>query len=167
MQKITPFFWFDKDADEAAKFYVSLFPNSKITAMTHYDEAGAKASGMPAGSVMTVAFELDGQHFTALNGGKPEGWDARFTGAVSFVINCKNQEEVDHYWKKLGEEDGKPGVCGWIYADKFGVTWQVVPELLPKLLTDPDKAKAGRVMAAMLKMTKIEIGELEKAAEGK
>src|SRR3989344_1446440 len=154
MNKITPFFWFDTQAEEAAKFYVSVFPNSKIVATTHYDEASAIASGMKAGQVMTVGFELDGQHFTALNGGKPEGWNTDFTGAISFVVNCKDQAEVDHYWEILGA-GGQTGVCGWIYHDKFGITWQIVPEILPKLLTDPDKAKASRAMAAMLKMTKI------------
>lgn len=163
MQKITPFFWFDKEAEEAAKFYVSVFPNSKITATTYYDENSSKASGMKAGQVMTVAFELGGEHFTALNGGKPEGWDTKFTGAISFVINCKDQAEVDHYWDKLGE-GGKTGVCGWIYRDKFGITWQVVPTILPELLNDPDRTKAGRVMQAMLKMKKIVIENLEKAA---
>src|SRR5689334_9127762 len=101
MEKITPFIWFDTQAEEAAKYYVSIFPNSKVTMTTHYDEAGGKASGMPPGSVMTVAFELDGQHFTALNGGKPQGWNSEITGAISFVINCKDQKEVDHYWEKL------------------------------------------------------------------
>lgn len=159
-EKITPFLWFDSQAKEAAEYYVAIFPNSKITSTTNYSEEGAKASGMPVGSVMTVAFELNGQHFTALNGGKPEGWDTKFTGAISFVVNCKDQAEVDHYWEKLGE-GGKPGVCGWIYADKFGITWQIVPEILPQLLSDPDKAKAGRAMQAMVKMTKIIIADLQ------
>ncbi len=164
IQKITPFFWFDTQAEEAAKFYVSVFPNSKIIVTTHYDEAGAKASGMKAGGVMTVGFELNGQKFTAINGGKPKGWNTEFTGAISFVINCEDQAEVDHYWEALGE-GGQTGVCGWIYRDKFGITWQVVPTILPKLLSDPDKEKAGRAMKAMLQMTKIDIAGLEKAAK--
>lgn len=162
VQKITPFLWFDHEAEEAANFYVSLFENSKIVNVSRYDEAGAKASGQPAGSVMTVSFSLDGQEFVAINGGTPPDFATNFTGAISFVVNCKDQAEVDHFWEKLSE-GGKKSVCGWIERDKFGITWQVVPEILGKYLADPDPQKAKRVMEAMLKMTKIEISELEKA----
>lgn len=153
MNKITPFFWFDTQAEEAARFYTSIFHNSKIV---------STVPG-PEGKVMVVSFELEGQPFTALNGGKPAGWNTEFSGATSFVIHCDTQEEVDYYWEKLGES-GKTGDCGWINRDKFGLTWQVVPEALPRLLSDPDKAKAGRVMAAMMQMKKIDIAKLEEAA---
>lgn len=168
MQKITPFLWFEDKAEEAAHFYVSVFGNapgtfvrgSEITSVNRYDEAGAKASGRPAGSVMTVAFELAGQEFVAINGGPL----FQFSGAVSFVINCETQEEIDYFWEKLSE-GGEAGVCGWINKDKFGVTWQVVPIVLAKYLSDPDPAKAKRVMEAMLKMTKIDIKTLDDAYE--
>lgn len=162
-QKITPFLWFDTQAEDAAKFYVSVFKNSRITNTSYYPEEGQEVTGKPAGSVMVVEFELDGQKFTALNGGP----HFKMSGAVSFVIDCKDQEEVDYFWEKLSAEGGESGQCGWINHDKFGVTWQVVPEALGRLLGDPDKEKAGRVMEAMLKMTKIDISELEKAHEGK
>lgn len=165
MQKITPFLWFDHEAEEAARFYVSIFKNSKLGRIARYDEAGAKASGQPEGSVMTVEFQLDGQDFVALNGGTPPDFATKFTGAVSFVINCENQAEVDHFWEKLSE-GGKKSVCGWIERDKFGVVWQVVPTILGKYMSDPDPEKSQRVMEAMLKMTKIEISELEKAYKG-
>lgn len=161
MQKITPFFWFDKNAEEAVNFYVSVFKNSKITATTRYDAAGAKASGMPEGLVMTIGFELEGEPFVAINGGpatKMQGW------AISFVINCETQEEVDHYWEKLSD-GGMQMDCGWV-TDKFGLVWQVTPTILPKLLSDPDKAKAERAMKAMLTMKKLDIAALEKAARG-
>ncbi|HEX8974576.1 MAG TPA: VOC family protein [Patescibacteria group bacterium] len=158
MQKITPFLWFEKDAEKAADFYVSLFKNSKIVSMTHYDAAGAKASGQPEGSIMTVEFDLDGQRFAAINGGP----FFKMSGAVSFVINCESQQEVDYFWERLSE-DGEAGVCGWINRDKFGVTWQVVPTILGKYLSDPDKQRSQKVMEAMLKMTKLDISELEKA----
>lgn len=166
MQKITPFLWFEEKAEEAANFYVSVFGNapstsartSEILTVHRYDEAGAKVSGMPEGSVMTVAFKLDGQDFVALNGGS----FFQFSGAISFVINCENQEEVDYFWEKLSE-GGEKGQCGWINRDKFGVTWQVVPVVLEKYLGDKDPARAKRVMEAMLKMTKIDIGALEEA----
>lgn len=162
MQKITPFLWFNTQAEEAANFYVSVFKNSKITAMNRYDENGAKASGMPVGSVMVASFELDGQQFTALNGGE----FFKFSGAISFVVNCENQEEVDYYWEKLSD-GGEKGQCGWINHDKFGITWQVVPTVLDKLLADPDPIKSSNVMKAMLGMTKIVIKDLEKAHDGK
>ena len=169
-QKITPFLWFDHEAEEAARFYVAIFnggpaaagQRSKVGAVSRYDEAGAKASGRPVGSAMTVAFDLEGQEFTAINGGP----HFTFSGAISFVIGCGTQEEVDYFWEKLSE-GGESGVCGWINRDRFGVTWQVVPTMLPALLGDPDPAKAARVMQAMLGMKKIVIAELEQAREGK
>ena len=161
MQKITSFLWFDHQAEEAANFYVSLFKNSKIKTLNRYDAAGAAASGKAEGSVMIVSFELEGQEFTAINGGP----QFSFSGAISFLVNCESQEEVDHLWKKLGEEGGAPNQCGWL-TDKFGITWQIVPTALPKLLSDPDPLKAGRVMKAMLQMTKIDIAKLEEAYKG-
>ena len=170
-QKITPFLWFDHEAEEAAKFYVSVFKNnpakpageSKIEEESRYDEAGAAASGRPKGSVMVVSFLLNGQQFTALNGGP----HFKMSGAVSFVINCATQEEVDYFWDKLTSDGGEAGQCGWVNHDKFGVTWQVVPDALTELLGDPDPVKSGRVMKAMLGMTKIDIAGLKKAHEGK
>lgn len=161
-QKITPFLWFDKQAEEAANFYVSVFSDkfkgSKVGKIVRYGQAGAKASGMPEGAAMTVEFMLAGQEFVGLNGGPM----FKFSGAVSFVVNCETQEEVDHFWDKLSE-GGEKGICGWINHDKFGVTWQVVPVILGKFLQDKDAKKAERVMEAMLKMTKIEIAGLERA----
>jgi predicted 3-demethylubiquinone-9 3-methyltransferase (glyoxalase superfamily) len=154
MQKITPCLWFDTDGEDAATFYTSVFPNSKITDVARYGEAGPRAEG----SVMTVAFELDGQKFVALNGGP----DFKFNEAISFQVDCKTQEEVDTFWSKLSE-GGEEGPCGWL-KDKFGVSWQIVPTILSELLGDPDREKSQRVMAAMLKMGKIEIGALERAA---
>jgi predicted 3-demethylubiquinone-9 3-methyltransferase (glyoxalase superfamily) len=175
MQKITPFLWFEDNAEEAVNFYVSVFSNSpskdknsKIAAITRYDEEGAKASGRPAGTVMTIGFELSGQEFAAINGGPmpPESeFKVNFTGAISFVINCDTQEEVDYFWEKLSE-GGESGVCGWINHDKFGMTWQVTPRVLPEMLMDKDPEKARRAMAAMLKMTKLDIAVLEKAYRG-
>jgi len=158
MQKITPFLWFDTQAEEAAKLYTSLFKNSKITNVSRYDEAGAKASGRPVGSVMIVTFSLDGQEFTALNGGPV----FKFTEAVSFVVNCRTQQEVDRFWTKLIADGGEEGQCGWL-KDKFGLSWQIVPTVLRELLGDKDPAKAGRVMHAMLQMKKIGIAGLRKA----
>ncbi len=154
MQKITPNLWFDTKAEDAAKFYTSLFPNSRIGKITHYGEAGPK----PAGTVLTVEFELDGQTFLALNGG-PE---FTFSEAISFAVSCETQEEVDRYWQALSE-GGEEGQCGWL-KDKFGLSWQIVPTALPRLLADSDPAKSERVMEAMMKMKKLEIGELERAA---
>lgn len=161
MQKITPFLWFESGAEQAAQFYVSLFENAKILSITRYDAAGAKASGQPEGSVMTASFQLEGQDFTAINGGP----FFTFSGAVSFVINCQTQQEIDHFWEKLSK-GGESGVCGWINRDKFGVTWQVVPTILEIYLADPDKERSSRVMEAMLKMTKLEISKLEAAYRG-
>ena len=154
MQKITPCLWFDTEGEEAAKFYTSVFPNSRIVEVTRYGSAGPRAEGL----VMTVTFELDGQMFTALNGGP----DFTFDEAISFEVSCESQEEVDSYWKTLSE-GGEEGPCGWL-KDRFGVSWQIIPTVLPRLLADPDQEKAQRVMAAMLKMRKIEIDELERAA---
>jgi len=158
MPKISPFLWFEnKQAEEAANYYTSVFPNSKITDVLRW---GAVGQGLE-GDVLTVEFELDGQPFTALNGepGHP------FSDAVSFVVNCSDQAEVDHYWEKLTADGGEQGPCGWL-KDKFGVSWQVVPTVLTKLLADPDPARAGRAMEAMMKMTKIDIEELEAAHRG-
>ena len=161
LQRITPFLWFDDNAEEAAKFYVSIFKDSRIGTITRYDEEGAKAAGRPKGSVMTVPFELDGQPFTALNGGP----HFQFSGAISFVVNCDTQEEVDHFWEKLSA-GGREIQCGWL-TDKCGVSWQVVPTVLIEMLQDKDPEKAKRVTAAMLKMTKIEIAPLKRAYEGR
>jgi predicted 3-demethylubiquinone-9 3-methyltransferase (glyoxalase superfamily) len=154
MQKITPFLWFDTEGEEAAKFYTSLFPNSKIGEIARYGPGGPR----PEGTVMTVSFELDGQKFVALNGGP----DFKFTEAVSFLVNCDTQDEVDSYWSTLSE-GGEEGPCGWL-KDRFGLSWQIVPKRLPELLADPDRERAQRVMAAMMKMGKIEVDELERAA---
>ena len=159
MQKINPFLWFDNQAEEAAKFYVSVFKNSKIDKVTRYPEEAAKKIGREPGSVMTVEFTLDGVEFVALNAGP----QFKFTEAVSFAVMCDTQEEVDYYWEKLTAGGGEPGQCSWL-KDKFGLSWQVQPRLLIELLGDKDKAKAGRVMNAMMDMTKIDIAALEKAA---
>ena len=159
MQKIAPFLWFDNHAEDAVKFYVSIFRNSKIGSITRYEEEAAKASGRPKGSVMTVAFELAGQEFVALNGGPL----FKFTEAISFVVNCETQEEVDHFWEKLSA-GGQEVQCGWL-KDRFGVSWQVVPTVLGEMLQDKDREKSKRVMAAMLKMKRINIEALKKAYE--
>ena len=159
-QKITPFLWFDNQAEEAAKFYVSTFKNSKILNVTHYTEAGKEVHGRPPGSAMTVEFQLEGQRFIALNGGP----QFKFTEAISFSVDCKTQEEVDRFWKKLSE-DGEEGPCGWL-KDKYGLSWQINTTILGELLGDKDAEKAGRVMNAMLKMKKIDIKALKKAYQG-
>ena len=161
MQKITPFLWFNDNAEEAVKFYTSIFKDSKIGSMARYDDEAAKVSGRPKGSLMTASFQLNGQEFIALNGGP----QFQFTEAISFVINCENQDEVDYYWKKLPAQGGQESVCGWL-KDKFGVSWQVVPTILSKLLADKDAGKSQRVMHAMLQMKKIDISALEKASKG-
>jgi predicted 3-demethylubiquinone-9 3-methyltransferase (glyoxalase superfamily) len=160
MQKITPFLWFNDKAEEAANFYVSLFKNSKIGDIARYDEAGAKAAGRPKGSVMVIEFQLEGQEFTALNGGP----HFKFTEAVSFVVNCETQPEVDKFWEKL-TEGGEEGQCGWL-KDKYGLSWQVTPTVLTRMLKDKDPQKAKRVMEAMIKMKKIDIPTLKQAYEG-
>ncbi|MEO6453201.1 MAG: VOC family protein [Ginsengibacter sp.] len=156
-KKITPFLWFDDKAEEAVNFYTSVFKNSKVNKMTRYTGEGAKAAGRPEGSVMTAAFTLDGQDFVALNGGPM----FKFTEAISFVVNCDTQEEVDDFWDKLSE-GGQESQCGWL-KDKFGLSWQIVPVILMKLLSDTDGGKAKRAMQAMLKMKKIIIADLENA----
>lgn len=155
-QKIRPFLWFNGQAEEAANFYTSIFKNSKLGHVSRYGDDGPG----PAGQVMMVTFELDGVQFMALNGG-PE---FTFTPAVSFLVNCTSQDEVDHYWNKLSE-GGETNQCGWL-SDKFGVSWQIVPERLGELMTDDDEEKSGRVMQAMLKMEKLDIAELERAYAG-
>lgn len=153
IQRITPFLWFDSQAEEAARFYTSIFNNSKITYITYYGEEGAQASGRPKGTVMTVAFHLDRQEFVALNGGPM----FKFTEAISFVVNCDSQNEIDYYWEKLSEGgDEKAQQCGWL-KDKYGVSWQIVPAILGPLVSDPNSDKSSRVMKAMLQMKKIDI----------
>lgn len=159
MQKITPFLWFDNQAEAAANFYVSAFRNSKILSVQRYDTEASRASGRPTGSVMTVSFMLHGQEFVALNGGPIY----KMTPAVSFVVNCDSQEEIDDMWNKL-TDGGTEVQCGWL-TDKFGVSWQVVPAGLGGLLNGPDPAKSGRVMQAMLKMKKLDIAALQHAYE--
>ena len=154
MQRITPCLWFDTEGEDAARFYTSVFPNSRIVEISRYGSAGPRDEG----TVMTVEFELDGQRFTALNGG-PE---FTFSEAISFQVSCETQDEVDSYWSTLSK-GGEEGPCGWL-KDKFGLSWQIVPTALPELLSDPDHEKAQRVMAAMLTMKKIQIDELERAA---
>ena len=160
IQKITPFLWFDNQAEEAVRFYTSIFRNSKIVSITHYGEEGAMASGRPKGTVMTVAFELDGQEFIALNGGPR----FKFTEAISFVVKCESQDEVDYFWGKLSEGgDEKAQQCGWL-KDKYGVSWQIVPTVLRELLNDRDSEKSRRAMQAMLQMKKIDIEALKQAS---
>jgi len=155
MQKISPLLWFDSNAEEAANFYVSIFKDSKILKIARYGEAGPG----PAGSVMVVNFQIEGQDFTALNGGPV----FKFTEAISFVISCQTQEEVDHYWNKLTADGGQESQCGWL-KDKYGLSWQVTPTILGELLADKDQKKAQRVMQAMLQMKKIDIAALKRAA---
>jgi predicted 3-demethylubiquinone-9 3-methyltransferase (glyoxalase superfamily) len=155
MATITPFLWFDTQAEEAANFYVSIFKNSRILEVTRYGDAGPG----PKGSAMTVEFDLDGQRFIGLNGGP----HFKFTEAISFSIECGTQAEVDDYWRKLTADGGQEGQCGWL-RDRFGLSWQVNPKILGELLADPDPAKANRVMEAMLKMKKIDIAALKKAS---
>jgi len=160
--RITPCLWFDSQAEEAAEFYVSVFKNSKITSVARYTKAGQETHKQRPGSVMTVAFELDGQKFTALNGGPV----FKFNEAVSLQVNCSNQEEIDHYWGKLSRGgDPKAQQCGWL-KDKYGLSWQVVPTVLPEMLKDHESSKAQRAMEALLRMKKIEIAELERAVAG-
>ena len=155
MSRISPFLWYDSEAEAAAQLYVSIFPNSKITSVSRYGEAGP---GKP-GSAMTVSFELDGLPVTALNGGP----HFKLTEAFSMSVDCADQTEVDRYWNALIEDGGQPSRCGWL-KDRFGLSWQIVPRALPRLLTDADRAKAQRVMAAMLKMSKLDVAQLEAAA---
>ncbi len=159
MPKITSFLWFVDKAEEAANYYVSVFKNSKIKTVTRYPKSAEEVSGRPAGSVMVVEFELDGVPFTALNGGKIPGFD--FTSAISFYVSCDNQTEIDDYWSKLSAVP-EAEQCGWC-KDKFGITWQIVPAVLSKMLTDSDQAKVERVTACFMQMKKFDIAELEKA----
>lgn len=157
MQKITPNLWFDDQAEEAARLYTSIFKNSKIKKVSRYPKAAEEVSGKKAGTVMTVAFELDGQSFLALNGGPV----FKFSEAISFIVNCKDQAEVDYYWERLTADGGGESVCGWL-KDKFGLSWQIVPEALGKL-TSGDPKKSEAVMAALLKMKKLDVVELQRA----
>ena len=157
MPKISPFLWYDHQAEDAATLYTTVFPNSKVTRVQRYGPAGPG----PEGSVMVVQFDLDGQEFTALNGGPA---DYHFDESVSFVVDCRDQAEVDHYWDALTADGGEPGPCGWL-KDKYGLSWQIVPRALNELLADPDPARADRAMQAMLKMTKLNVAELQAAAD--
>jgi predicted 3-demethylubiquinone-9 3-methyltransferase (glyoxalase superfamily) len=162
VQKLTPCLWFDGQAEEAAKFYCAIFDHSKITAITHYGEAGKEFHGREVGSVMTVSFELDGQTFTGLNGGP----NFTFNEAISVQVNCQTQEEVDHFWGRLSA--GGPveaQQCGWL-KDKFGVSWQIVPVAMMEMIKDPDTVKSQRAMLAMMHMKKLDIAELKRAFEG-
>jgi predicted 3-demethylubiquinone-9 3-methyltransferase (glyoxalase superfamily) len=163
MQKVTPFLWFDDQAEEAAEFHTSIFKNSKIGRTTRYGKEGYGIHGKPAGTAMTVEFEIDGQPFTALNGGPV----FQFNEAISFQVRCDTQEEVDYYWNKPSEGgDEKAQQCGWL-KDKFGVSWQIVPTILSKLVGDSDSEKSQRAMKAMLQMKKMDIEALERAYEGR
>ncbi len=161
MQKITPFLWFDNNSEEAVNFYVSIFKNSKVGKVTRYNEASAKAAGRPEGSVMTAEFQLEGQNFVAINGGP----HFKFTEAISFVVDCRSQEEVDYFWEKLTADGGQESQCGWL-KDKYGLSWQITPRVLIEMIGDKDPQKAQRVMEAMLQMKKIDIPTLKRAYEG-
>jgi predicted 3-demethylubiquinone-9 3-methyltransferase (glyoxalase superfamily) len=162
IQKITPCLWFDSQAEEAAKFYVSLFDNSAIGAVTRYGKEGFEVHGRPEGSVLTVSFRLEGQEFTALNGGP----HFKFTAAISFVVRCETQAEVDRYWDTLSEGgDQRAQQCGWL-KDKYGLSWQIVPAALFEMMSGPDKEKSGRAMQAMLQMKKLDLPVLRRAYEG-
>jgi predicted 3-demethylubiquinone-9 3-methyltransferase (glyoxalase superfamily) len=158
--KITPCLWFDTQAEEAANAYVAIFKNSKILKISHYGKEGHEIHGMKAGSVMTVEFEITGQRFVALNGGP----HFKFNEAISFQVHCDTQEEIDYFWSKLAE-DGEEGPCGWL-KDRYGLSWQVVPTVLPEMLMDPDPNKSGRVTKALLQMRKFDIQGLERAYRG-
>lgn len=160
-QRITPFLWFDDQAEEAVKLYTSVFPHSRVLDTMRYDAEGARVSGRREGSIMVIDFELDGVRVSALNGGP----HFKFSEAVSLVVNCRNQTEVDHYWQRLGEGgDPVAQVCGWL-KDRFGVSWQVVPEQMNDLLKDPDPARAQKAMAAMLKMKKLDLAAMRAAMD--
>ncbi len=161
MKPLTTCLWFDTQAEDAARFYVSLFEDGEIGQISRYGKEGQQVHGRPEGSVMTVEFRIRGQQFVALNGGP----QFKFSEAVSFQIFCDSQAEVDRYWEKLGADGGQPGPCGWI-KDRFGLSWQVIPNRLMELMGQKDRAKAGRTMNAMLKMGKIDIAGLERAAAG-
>lgn len=159
MQKITPYLWFEDNAEEAAKFYTSIFKNSRVINITHYGESAAEVSGRPKGTVTTVTFELEGQRFMALNGGPI----FKFSPAISFLVSCETQQEVDDLWEKLSE-GGQVEQCGWL-KDKVGVSWQIVPNILGEMIKDKDAKKSERVIKAMLQMKKIDIQGLRKAYE--
>jgi predicted 3-demethylubiquinone-9 3-methyltransferase (glyoxalase superfamily) len=162
MTKITPCLWFDSEAEDAARFYTGIFPNSKITSISHYGEAGREVHGQPAGKVLTVAFELDGRPFTALNGGA----QFKFNEAVSFQVPCTNQEEIDYYWDKLtAGGDAQAQQCGWL-KDRYGLSWQVFPAAVMDMLQDQDRKKADRVMQAIMEMRKMDLVALERAYAG-
>jgi predicted 3-demethylubiquinone-9 3-methyltransferase (glyoxalase superfamily) len=158
MQKITPFLWFDDQAEDAVKFYTTVFENSNVGRILLYGEEAAKTSSRPTGSVLTIEFEIEGQKFVALNGGP----QFRFNESVSFVVNCETQKEVDYFWEKLTADGGEESQCGWL-KDKFGLSWQVTPTVLIDMLHDKDSEKAERVMKAMLQMQKIDIEKLKAA----
>jgi len=162
MQKITSFLWFDHQAEEAARFYTSIFKNSKIGRIFRYTEAAAEKTGKPVGSVLTVEFEIESQKFVALNGGPL----FKFNESISFVVNCGSQEEVDYFWEKLTANGGEESQCGWL-ADKFGLSWQIVPTVLIDMLHDEDSEKSERVTNAMLQMKKIDISKLKASYDGK
>lgn len=157
MPAITPCLWFDREAEQAAKFYISVFKNGKIIETSYYGEGGH----MPAGTVLVITFELNGMRFQALNGGP----HFKFNEAISLSVDCKNQDEVDYFWNRLTADGGAPSQCGWL-KDKYGVSWQIVPDIMPRLLQDPDHAKINRAMQAMMKMKKIVIADIEAAANG-
>ena len=161
MKGITPCLWFDHQAEEAARFYTSVFKNSRVGSITHYGDSGSKAAGRPRGSVMMVEFEIAGQKFLGLNGGPI----FKFTEAISLTVNCENQKEIDEYWARLSE-GGSEGQCGWL-KDKYGLSWQVVPTDMGELMKEGDPEKLERVMAAVLTMKKLDIATLKRAAEGK
>lgn len=163
LQKITPHLWFDNQAEEAAKFYTAVFKDSKIGRISRYGKEGYEIHGKPAGSTMTVEFQIEGQQFVALNGGP----HFKFTEAISFIVSCNSQKEVDYYWEKLSEGgDPQAQQCGWL-KDKYGVSWQIVPTVLSEMLTDPDPAKTQRVTKAFLQMKKFDIETLQRAYEGR
>ena len=162
IQRIAPCLWFDDQAEEAAEFYTAVFPSSRIVRIARYGEAGREVHGRPAGTVMVVAFELDGQAFTALNGGPV----FKFNEAISLQVNCDTQADVDYYWERLSQGgDEKAQQCGWL-KDRYGVSWQIVPSILPEMVGDPDSARSQRAMQAMLAMKKIDIETLKRAAAG-
>ena len=161
MQKITPFLWFDDQAEDAAKFYTSIFNDSKMGRIFRCPEEAAETTGLPVGSVLTIEFEIEGQKFVALNGGP----QFKFNESVSFVVNCETQKEVDYFWEKLTANGGEESACGWL-KDKFGLSWQITPTVLIDMLHDADREKSGRVMQAMLQMQKIDIEKLKAAYAG-
>jgi predicted 3-demethylubiquinone-9 3-methyltransferase (glyoxalase superfamily) len=161
VQKLVPCLWFDRQAEEAAKFYVSIFKNSKLGGVSYYPNEGQEIHGTKEGTVLVAEFEIEGQKFMGLNGGP----QFKFTEAVSFTVNCDTQEEIDYHWSRLTADGGQEGPCGWL-KDKFGLSWQIAPSMVGKWLTDPDKRKSARVIAAVMKMGKLDIAALQKAFDG-